>query len=73
MKGCMSDYEIGNIDETKIMDVIPLEEIPAGQKSFKSFKKEVGKFVDSLPKGYKTTIHVDGMEDVTIDKTKEDA
>lgn len=73
MKGCMSDYEIGNIDETKIMDVIPLEEIPAGQKSFKSFKKEVGKFVDSLPKGYKTTIHVDGMKDVTIDKTKEDA
>ena len=23
MKGCMSDYEIGNIDETKILDVIP--------------------------------------------------
>lgn len=73
MKGCMSDYKIGSIDEAKIMDVIPLEEIPAGQKSFKSFKKEVGKFVDSLPKGYKTTIHVDGMEDVSIYKTKEDA
>ena len=23
MKGCLSDYEIGNIDETKIMDVLP--------------------------------------------------
>lgn len=73
MKGCMSDYEIGNIDETKILDVIPLDGTDTEHKTFQSFKKEVKEFVDSLPKGYKTTLHVDGMEDVVIDKTKEAA
>lgn len=73
MKGCMSDYEIGNIDETKILDVIPLDGTDTEHKTFQSFKKEVKEFVDSLPKGYKTTLHVNGMEDVVIDKTKEAA
>lgn len=73
MKGCMSDYEIGNIDETKILDVIPFDGTDTEHKTFQSFRKEVKEFVDSLPKGYKTTLHVDGMEDVVIDKTKEAA
>lgn len=46
MKGCMSDYEIGNIDETKIIDVLPFGETESQQKTFNDFKKEVGELVD---------------------------
>ena len=31
LKGCISDYEIGNVDETKILDVIPFEETKGEQ------------------------------------------
>ena len=41
MKGCMSDYEIGNIDETKILDVLPFGDTESQQKTFKDFKQEV--------------------------------
>lgn len=50
MKGCMSDYEIGNIDETKIMDVIPFGETESQQKTFKDFKKEVRELIDKEEK-----------------------
>lgn len=42
MKGCVSDYEIGNIDETKILDVIPFGDTESQRKTFSDFKKEVG-------------------------------
>lgn len=46
MKGCMSDYEIGNIDETKILDVLPFGEDESRQKTFKDFKMEVRELAD---------------------------
>ena len=48
LKGCMSDYEIGNVDETKIIDVIPFVDTESQQKSFNDFKKEVGELKDKI-------------------------
>ena len=41
LKCCMSDYEIGNVDETKILDVIPFGDTESQRKTFSDFKKEV--------------------------------
>lgn len=73
MKGCLSDYEIGNIDETKILDVLPFGDTETQRKTFNDFKEEVRKFAESCPEGCKTTLHVDGAQDVVIDKRQEDA
>ena len=48
LQGTMSDYEIGNIDETKILDVLPFGDTESQQKTFKDFKKEVGELVGKM-------------------------
>ena len=48
LKGCMSDYEIGNVDETKILDVIPFGDTESQRKTFSDFKKEVGELKDKI-------------------------
>ncbi len=46
LKGCMSDYEIGNVDETKILDVIPFGDTESQRKTFSDFKKEATELKD---------------------------
>ena len=46
LRGTMSDYEIGNVDETKIMDVIPFGDTESQQRTFKDFKTEVRELAD---------------------------
>ena len=48
LKGCMSDYEIGNVDETRILDVIPFGDTESQRKTFRDFKKEVGELKDKI-------------------------
>lgn len=48
LKGCMSDYEIGNVDETKILDVIPFGDTESQRKTSSDFKKEVGELKDKI-------------------------
>lgn len=48
LKGCMSDYEIGNVDETKILDVMPFGDDEPQRKTFSDFKKEVGELKDKI-------------------------
>lgn len=48
LKGCMSDYEIGNVDETKILDVIPFGDTESQRKTFSDFKKEVSELKDKI-------------------------
>ena len=46
LKCCMSDYEIGNVDETKILDVIPFGDTESQRKTFSDFKKEATELKD---------------------------
>ncbi len=48
LRGTMSDYEIGNIDETKILDVLPFGDTEGQRKTFNDFKKEVGELVGKM-------------------------
>lgn len=48
LKDCMSDYEIGNVDETKILDVILFGDTESQRKTFSDFKKEVGELKDKI-------------------------
>ena len=48
LNGCMSDYEIGNVDETKILDVIAFGDTESQRKTFSDFKKEVSELKDKI-------------------------
>ncbi|WP_234367681.1 DUF4494 domain-containing protein [Parabacteroides pacaensis] len=80
MKGTLADYTIASVSETQIMDIFPFEAnedkepdishkemSPSKRSTF--LKKEVKKFVDSIPKGEKITISAGGLS-TTIDKTQ---
>ena len=70
MKGTMADYKIASVAETPIMDVYPYS---AEERTIDSIGENanspvVRNFIQSLPKGCKTTITVGG-KNVVVDKT----
>lgn len=80
MKGTLADYTIASVAETQIMDIFPFDasaekasdisnKESSVPKQDTSFKKEVKKFVDSIPKGCKVTVSA-GETSTTIDKTQ---
>ena len=85
MKGSVCDYEIVNIDETKIVDCLFVEaqveteesisnSVLSGEKSFAkdSLMYAAKKFIDSVPDGHKVTISAGGIS-TTIDKSNPDS
>lgn len=73
MKGTMADYQIASVAETAIMGVYPYsaEESITDTISENANSPIVRNFIQSLPKGCKTTITVGGKK-VVVDKTGKD-